>query len=82
LGDVHTSANATGRREAGLSALSDQAALECRKRTKHVKNRRPFAVVVSGASVKPRNFDGFDRLLHRTRAAAGATCFWVRLLSR
>lgn len=48
-------AKAPGGGEARLGALSDQAALEFRQRAKHVKTSRPCAVVVSRASVGPRN---------------------------
>jgi hypothetical protein len=45
-------AEATGGGEARLGALADQAALEFRQRTKHVKSSPPCAVVVSTALVR------------------------------
>jgi hypothetical protein len=61
--------------ETRLGAFPDQAALELRQRTKHVKNQpslRGCCVEGFGQAAKadtshPQGFDGFDQLLHRAR---------------
>jgi hypothetical protein len=66
-------ARAPGGGEAGLGALSDQAALEFRQRAEHVKDQPPlrgrsvegFGQAAKSDAPQPRGFDGFDQLLHR-----------------
>jgi len=63
--------------EARLGALADQAALEFRQRTKHMKNQPPlcgrrvegFGQAAKPDTPDPQGFDGFDQLLHRSRQA-------------
>ena len=63
--------------EARLGALADQAALEFRQRTKHVKDKPPLrgrrvegpGQAAEPDTPQPQSFDGFDSLLHRPRQA-------------
>jgi hypothetical protein len=63
--------------KARLRALADQAALEFRQRTKHVKDQPPlrgrrvegFGQTAKPDTPHPQGFDGFDQLLHRPRQA-------------
>ncbi len=70
-------ASATRGGQPRLGALADQAALEFRKRAKHVKNQTPlrgrrvegFGQTAKPDAPYPQGFDGFDQLLHRPRQA-------------
>ena len=60
-----------------MGALADQAALEFRQRTKHVKDKPPLrgrrveglGQAAEPDTPQPQSFNGFDQLLHRPRQA-------------